>query len=95
MQLKWLEDLAALAQARSFTRAAELCHVTLPAFGRRIKAREAWAGRPIGVLYTAIYGLFVQAFIRPAGPDSICERGSGLCAGLIALDSYRIVPALA
>ncbi len=44
MQIKWLEDLVALAQTRSFTRAAELRHVTHPAFGRRIKALESWAG---------------------------------------------------
>ncbi len=44
MQLKWLEDFIVLAQERSFTRAAELRHVTHPAFGRRIRALEAWAG---------------------------------------------------
>ena len=44
MQLKWLEDFVALAQERSFTRAAELRHVTHPAFGRRIKALESWLG---------------------------------------------------
>ncbi len=44
MQLKWMEDFIALAQERSFTRAAELRHVTHPAFGRRIRALEAWAG---------------------------------------------------
>lgn len=37
----------ALAQARSFSRAAELRHVTHPAFGRRIKALEDWAGTPL------------------------------------------------
>ena len=47
MQLKWLEDFIALAQTRSFTRAAELRHVTHPAFGRRIRALEAWAGTPL------------------------------------------------
>jgi DNA-binding transcriptional LysR family regulator len=47
MQLKWLEDFVALAQTRSFARAAELRHVTQPAFGRRIKALEAWAGSPL------------------------------------------------
>ena len=47
MQLKWLEDLQALAQTRSFTRAAELCYLTQPAFGRRIKALEAWVGAPL------------------------------------------------
>ena len=47
MQSKWLEDFLALAQERSFTRAAELRHVTHPAFGRRIRALEAWAGTPL------------------------------------------------
>ena len=47
MQLKWLEDFIALAKDRSFTRAAELRHVTHPAFGRRIRALEAWAGTPL------------------------------------------------
>ena len=47
MQLKWLEDFAAVAQTRSFSRAAELRNVTHPAFGRRIKALEAWAGTPL------------------------------------------------
>ncbi|HTH12632.1 MAG TPA: LysR family transcriptional regulator [Acidovorax sp.] len=47
MQLKWLEDFIVLAQERSYTRAAELRHVTHPAFGRRIRALEAWAGTPL------------------------------------------------
>jgi DNA-binding transcriptional LysR family regulator len=47
VQLKWLEDFLELAHTRSFTRAAELRHVTHPAFGRRIKALEAWAGTPL------------------------------------------------
>ena len=47
MQLKWLEDLIALEQTRSFSRAAELRHITHPAFGRRIKALEHWAGTPL------------------------------------------------
>jgi DNA-binding transcriptional LysR family regulator len=47
MQLKWLEDFIALAHERSYTRAAELRHVTHPAFGRRIRALEAWAGTPL------------------------------------------------
>lgn len=47
MQLKWMEDLVALAELRSYSRAAELRHVTHPAFGRRIRALEAWAGAPL------------------------------------------------
>ncbi|MES1162327.1 MAG: LysR family transcriptional regulator, partial [Rhizobacter sp.] len=44
VDLKLLEDLAALDRERSFARAAESRHVTHPAFGRRIRALEAWAG---------------------------------------------------
>ncbi|WP_394787172.1 LysR substrate-binding domain-containing protein [Rhodoferax sp.] len=47
MQFKWMEDFILLAQTRSFTRAAELRHVTHPAFGRRIRALELWAGTPL------------------------------------------------
>lgn len=44
MQLKWLEDLVALAEAGSLASAARRRHVTHPAFGRRIRALEHWAG---------------------------------------------------
>jgi len=47
MDLKLLEDLLALADARSFVRAAEKRNVTHPAFGRRIRALEVWAGTPL------------------------------------------------
>ncbi|ARP81245.1 LysR family transcriptional regulator [Bordetella genomosp. 8] len=45
--LKLLEDLIALARTGSFVRAAEARHVTHPAFGRRIRALETWAGTPL------------------------------------------------
>ncbi|MCU0967683.1 MAG: LysR substrate-binding domain-containing protein [Rubrivivax sp.] len=44
METKWLEDFVALAETRSFSRAAQLRHVTQPAFSRRIQALEAWTG---------------------------------------------------
>lgn len=47
MDIKLLEDLMALAQERSFVRAAEKRNVTHPAFGRRIKALEVWAAVPL------------------------------------------------
>ena len=47
MQLKWLEDLLALQEAGSIVRAAQHRHVTHPAFGRRLRALEAWAGTPL------------------------------------------------
>jgi DNA-binding transcriptional LysR family regulator len=44
MDTKWLEDFVSLAETRSFSRSAQLRHVTQPAFSRRIQALEAWAG---------------------------------------------------
>ena len=47
MDIKLIEDLVALRQHGSFVLAAEARHVTHPAFGRRVRALEAWAGVPL------------------------------------------------
>jgi DNA-binding transcriptional LysR family regulator len=47
MQEKWLEDFVALANSPSLIQAAETRNVTHPAFGRRIRALENWAGVPL------------------------------------------------
>ncbi|MFT4266529.1 MAG: LysR substrate-binding domain-containing protein [Xenophilus sp.] len=44
METKWLEDFVSLAETRSFSRSAQLRHITQPAFSRRIQALEGWAG---------------------------------------------------
>ena len=44
METKWFEDFVSLAETRSFSRSAQVRHVTQPAFSRRIQALEAWAG---------------------------------------------------
>ena len=44
MDTKWLEDFVSLAETGSFSRSAELRHVTQPAFSRRIQSLEAWLG---------------------------------------------------
>lgn len=44
MEFNWLEDFLALAEAGNFSRAAEARHMTQPAFSRRIRALEDWAG---------------------------------------------------
>lgn len=44
LETKWLEDFVALAETHSFSRAAQLRHITQSAFSRRIQALEAWAG---------------------------------------------------
>ncbi|HAP25204.1 MAG TPA: LysR family transcriptional regulator, partial [Achromobacter sp.] len=47
MDIKWLEDFVALSKSRNLFQAAESRNVTHPAFGRRIKALEDWAGVPL------------------------------------------------
>ncbi|OWT57548.1 LysR family transcriptional regulator [Candidimonas nitroreducens] len=47
MQIKWLEDFVALAKSPSLVHAAHERNVTHPAFGRRIRALESWAGVPL------------------------------------------------
>jgi DNA-binding transcriptional LysR family regulator len=42
MELKWLKDFIALADHKSFSKAAESRFVTQPAFSRRIRALENW-----------------------------------------------------
>jgi len=49
MELNWLEDFLTLAEHRNFSRAAELRHVTQPAFSRRIRSLENWIGAPLFV----------------------------------------------
>lgn len=44
METKWLEDFISLTETRSFSRSAELRHVTQPAFSRRIQSLETWLG---------------------------------------------------
>jgi DNA-binding transcriptional LysR family regulator len=47
MDLDWLKDFLALAEEKSFSRAADARHVTQPAFSRRIRALEDWIGTPL------------------------------------------------
>jgi DNA-binding transcriptional LysR family regulator len=75
MQLKWMEDFIVLAQTRSFTRAAELRHVTHPAFGRRIRALESWAG-------TALIERGSSPVALTAAGDSFLENATQVVRGV-------------
>jgi DNA-binding transcriptional LysR family regulator len=61
MELSWLEDFLALVDCRNFSRAAELRHMTQPAFSRRIRALETWVG--------------VALFDRTSHPVPLTEAG--------------------
>jgi LysR family transcriptional regulator, hypochlorite-specific transcription factor HypT len=73
MDLKTLEDFLTLAEVRNFSRAAQLRHVTQPAFSRRIKALEAWVG--------------VALVDRSAFPTDLTSAGLQFCE--IARDVVR------
>ena len=62
MELDWLKDFLALAEQKTFSRAAEARHVSQPAFGRRIRALEDWIG--------------TQLFVRGAQGASLTLAGS-------------------
>jgi DNA-binding transcriptional LysR family regulator len=47
LDLAYLLDFKALAETGSFSRAAFVRNVTQPAFSRRIRALEDWAGAPL------------------------------------------------
>ena len=76
METKWLEDFVSLAETRSFSRSAQLRHVTQPAFSRRIQALEAWAG--------------IDLFDRSSYPTRLTLAGETLHAqALEILDSLQ------
>ena len=47
MELKWLEDIIALAEAGNLTQAAKRRNISQPAFSRRINVIEQWLGAPV------------------------------------------------
>lgn len=47
LDTKWLQDFIALSDLKNFSRAAELRHITQPAFGRHIKSLEEAVGQKL------------------------------------------------
>jgi len=75
MDIKLIEDLMALQRHGSFVLAAEARHVTHPAFGRRVRALEAWAGVPLVARGRAPVSL-------TAAGDALLAEAEPLLAGL-------------
>lgn len=74
MDTKWLEDFVSLAGTRSFSRSAQLRHVTQPAFSRRIQALEAWAG--VDLVDRSIF----PTRLTPAGETFLAQAQEMLAA---------------
>jgi DNA-binding transcriptional LysR family regulator len=74
MDTKWLEDFVSLAQTRSFSRSAQLRHITQPAFSRRIQALEAWAG--VDLVDRSIF----PTRLTPAGETFLAQAQEMLAA---------------
>jgi DNA-binding transcriptional LysR family regulator len=64
MNLKWFEDFLALAEKGNFSRAAQQRNMAQPAFSRRIRSLENWAGAPL--------------FDRVSQPIQLTEAGQSL-----------------
>jgi len=71
MELKWLEDFVSLAETRSFSKSAQLRHVTQPAFSRRIQALETWLG--------------AELIDRSAYPTRLTESGQAFYEQALAM----------
>lgn len=80
MQIKWLDDLLAIAEWKNFSRAAEVRCVTQSALSRRIRSLEEWVG--VELVDRGTYP--VQ--LTPAG-RTFCEEGREALAGLLKLRS--------
>ncbi len=79
MELIWLEDFVALANTGNFSRAAEIRHVTQPAFSRRIKALEDWIGVMLFVRGAQGVTLTVAGERFRSGAEEIVRRLQQLC----------------
>src|SRR3954462_10952671 len=89
METKWLEDFVSLAETRSFSRSAQLRHVTQPAFSRRMQALEAWAGTDL-VDRSSYPTRLTPAGEKPHAPS----RGGPQAAETLSAQSLEMLQAL-
>ena len=95
MDLDWVRDFLALAEHRTFSRAAEARNVTQPAFSRRIRALEEWVGTPLFLRSARGAGLTAAgARFRPGAEELLRgldrARGEARAAGARADASLAI-----
>ena len=78
VETKWLEDFVSLAETRSFSRSAQLRHVTQPALSRRIQSLEAWAG--------------IELVDRSSYPTRLTSAGETLHAQALERTAMKMAP---
>lgn len=80
MQIKWLDDLLAIAECKNFSRAAEIRCVTQSALSRRIRSLEEWVG--VELVDRGTYPVQLTQAGR-----TFCEQGRDALAALLELRS--------
>lgn len=78
MQIKWLDDLLAVAEWKNFSRAAEVRCITQSALSRRIHSLEEWVG--VELVDRGTYPVQLTAAGR-----IFCDEGREALAGLLKL----------
>lgn len=90
LDLAQLEDFQALAETGNFSRAAALRNVTQPAFSRRIRALEDWAGSPLFDREAQPIALTpAGAALRPLLADALRSLAEGRAAARAAAERTR------
>lgn len=80
MQIKWVDDLLAIAECKNFSRAAEIRCVTQSALSRRIRSLEDWVG--VELVDRGTYPIQLTL----AG-QTFCEQGREALSSLLELRS--------
>ncbi|MGO4852176.1 LysR substrate-binding domain-containing protein [Phaeovulum sp. W22_SRMD_FR3] len=84
----WIADFLTLAETRNFSRAAAQRNVTQPAFGRRIRAFEAWCGHALVDRTTHRLELTAAGVLVLAASEDLHRRIGRLRHALAALESH-------
>jgi DNA-binding transcriptional LysR family regulator len=78
MQLKWIDDLLAVAETKSFSRAADLRCITQSALSRRVRSLEEWVG--VELVNRGTYPVQLTTAGR-----TFCDQGREALATLLEL----------
>lgn len=89
MEIRWLKDYETLAALRNFSRAAEECNVSQPAFSRRIRMLETEVGVELVNRQT------LPLTLTPAGEVFLAQAGKILHTYAETIERCQIVDAAA